>query len=302
MQVDKWRFQEVLQRLDLLQSRAQVDAAMADFAHLSSPSLVSYEDFCHLLETSARGVGAASAVGGMRGARDSHEDGEALSQANVDRWYAREASPKQRREFSSLYDSLRAFKAAHSDRGSREFASGSFQGREVPITLDEGSYYDGGNSGGLFPPKPSDSLSFRSSGALRPPLGSGRYSRERDSWERDTYARDGGSRSPTREVHHSGRSSPVAPRTSPSKVSSRMWGTTTSLEEKGRPPRMEDGLWCCAVCLYTENSANAAKCAICDSANYTKRKEFTVKEQCRNCTFLNGALATECEMCGTRMT
>ena len=92
----------------------------------------------------------------------------------------------------------------------------------------------------------------------------------------------------------------MPPRVSPSKMGSKMWGNTTSLEEKGRPPRV-DGGWCCAVCLYTENASAAAKCAICDSANYTRRKDFVVKEQCRNCTFLNGQLSSECEMCGVAL-
>lgn len=287
-----------MQRLQLLQSKAQVDAALADFAHLSSPGLVCYEDFCHVAETSARGAGADRATTAAgRGMRDAYDDGEALSHSNVDRWFTREASPKQRREFTGLYDTLRAFKAANSDtRGSRDYGSSTY-GREVPITLDEGSFYNGP---GLFPPKVSDSLSFRSSLPKAP--SSGRYgSRERDSWDLDTRE---SSRSPerARDVYHaSGRSSPVPPRTSPSKIGSRMWGSSTSLEEKGRPPKMDDGMWCCVVCLYTENVAAATKCTICDSVNYVKRKDFAVKEQCRNCTFLNGHLSTECEMCGMRL-
>ena len=77
-----------------------------------------------------------------------------------------------------------------------------------------------------------------------------------------------------------------------------MWGSHTPLAKKGKALEMGDGHWCCAVCLYVENPSSAQTCAVCDSPNYTIRKDYQVKEQCRNCTFLNGQFADECEMCG----
>jgi len=318
--VDAWRFQEVLSRLQLLSTPLQVEAAAQDFASLGAHGRgrVCYDDFCAVLEAEARagmglgqgqgagggygyGYGSGRGLGGGGGRGDSgyHGSGEdgsgALSAGNVDRWYSREASPKQRRDFGELYESLRAFKNVHGDgAGSGGFGRGS-------ISLDPGSEGPDRDRG-LYPPKVSDSWSFSRS-LPRPPPGSAaaasRYgaasgSREglRDSWDRD---RDRGFGS------GSGRASPVPPRSPPSKVGSKMWGSSTSLEEKGRPPRLEDGLWCCVVCLYTENAAGAAKCAICDSANHLRRKDFVVKEQCRNCTFQNGALSSHCEMCGSRL-
>lgn len=331
-QVDKWRFQEVLQRLQLLSTRLQVEAATDDFAHISQPQLVCYEDFCDVLEAEARAAGplgdrdrdrdrerdtrdrgrererdidrdrdSSWGVGRGRSSREYDRDraadwdaeaDPALQSSNVERWFSREASPKQRREFNELYDSLRTFKQGSrgGDRDldrDRGFARGS-------VSLDPGS-----EGPGLHPPKVSDSWSFSrslprppSSSAMRYSQRAGGGSREnlRDSWDRE---RD---RDP--HLYASGRSSPVPPRSPPSKVGSKMWGSNISLEEKGRPPRIEDGLWCCVVCLYTENSCKASKCAICDSANHQKRKDFVVKEQCRNCTFLNGGLSSECEMCG----
>jgi hypothetical protein len=53
---------------------------------------------------------------------------------------------------------------------------------------------------------------------------------------------------------------------------------------------MDDGMWCCAVCLYCENPTNSPTCAICDSSNYNTRKDYQVKEQCSNCTFENGKI------------
>lgn len=81
-----------------------------------------------------------------------------------------------------------------------------------------------------------------------------------------------------------------------------MWGSDTPLARKGKVPHLGDDKWCCAVCLYVENPANAENCLVCDSPNYTVRKEYQVKEQCRNCTFLNGQFADECEMCGEPLT
>lgn len=287
-QVDKWRFQEVIQRLELLNTKIQLDAVLQDFTHLSNPQLVCYDDFCSVLDSESRALASKNGINGggsLRGSRsapdyDSGGDSSALAPSNVDRWYSQEASPKQRKEFSNLYDSLRAFKSAQND----DHVRGS-------MSLDPGS-----DGPGLFPPRVSDSLSFTRS--LPYPPASRYGSNQRDSWDRDRDVY----RSQEREViHASGRSSPVPPRTSPSKVGSKMWGRSTSLEEKGRPLKIDDGLWCCAVCLYTENPAHAMKCVICDSANYSKRKDYQVKEQCRNCTFLNGGLAIECEMCGMKM-
>jgi len=96
------------------------------------------------------------------------------------------------------------------------------------------------------------------------------------------------------------RTLPV-PHASPSKVGSRLWGSQTPLSKKGKIENRNPEKWCCAVCLYVENPKDASVCLVCDAPNYTTRKEYQVKEQCRNCTFLNGQYADECEMCGEHL-
>jgi hypothetical protein len=88
------------------------------------------------------------------------------------------------------------------------------------------------------------------------------------------------------------------PSMSPSKMGSIMWGKDTPMVSKGKVPTRHGDTWCCAVCMYVENPTTATVCQVCDSANYAIRKDFQVKEQCRNCTFLNGQFAKDCEMCG----
>ena len=299
--VDVWRFRELLQRLGLFGSEAHIDAAMEDFAALGQRNQICYDDFCRVLETAekenstssnARSRGGATGGIAMRSAdgRDSR-DRDAFGTDQADRWFTRSSSPKSRRDFD-VYDSLSSFKNNQREN-TRE--------REIPIALDEGSDFDRGmpadyddrgrelrdsRDSTLRPPKTTDSREFGRSLSLRTP--SNRYNT--------------GSYGSAEDLRRSGRgleSPKVIPAsTSPSRVGSKMWGSHTSLDMKGVTPRVEMGLWCCAVCLYTENSNSQDKCNICDSANYAKRPEFVVKEQCQNCTFLNGQYSSECEMCG----
>lgn len=88
------------------------------------------------------------------------------------------------------------------------------------------------------------------------------------------------------------------PRSPPRKVGAAMWGRDTPLGKKGLPPKGGDGKWCCAVCYYTENSPDSAVCEVCTSPNHHANKEFSLKVQCPNCTFMNGQFALACEMCG----
>jgi hypothetical protein len=121
--------------------------------------------------------------------------------------------------------------------------------RNVPIELDSGSdgnYYDYA----LSPPKPSESVALSRSRALSPT----RIARS----SFDTFANTS--------------SSINRPRTSPSKVGARMWGSDTPLAQKGHPLRGDEDKWCCAVCLYVENPASSDVCIVCDSPNYNNRK------------------------------
>ena len=306
--VDSRKFRDVVNRLQLLQSEYQLTCAMTDFCSLHDKGLVVYEDFCRALDSAEVAINRTSnpedsaAVGrrkgfvygsgfdGLRTSRTEVDDTDhALSADNVDRWFKSEASPKQRRDFTNVYESLQRFK------GQQE-ASRTF--REFPSDLEDGSELAG--------PRLSDSLSFG-----RPPA-STRYGAERSSWTRDSWDRDGDTspkRSYSRSLYpespsasYSRKDTPLARRSSsPSKVGTAVWGSAVPLAQKGRLPRLEDGRWCCAVCLYVENSHSAKVCGVCDSPNYNSRKDFMVKEQCPNCTFLNGHFSSDCEMCGSRL-
>ena len=307
--VDVWRFREVLGRLYLL-FPGDLDAAAAEFASLSGREMVSYDDFCRVLETAntngpsyGTDFGGSQTPGGGNGFTTSTPHTQQtnpklslsvdapLASSNVERWLTHEASPKQKREFNNVYDSLKSFK---------DDQTGNV--RDFPVGLDEGSFDRDrdrdslrGSGFGLPPPRLTDSASFgrMSSSYSRPPLsgmhsGSGRYG-SRDSFDRDTDVR---------RSRDSRADSPKPPQTSPSKVGTKMWGSATSLDYKGVTPKVGANLWCCAVCLYSDNQADADKCVICDSQNYNKNTDFAVKAQCKNCTFLNGQFSGECEMCG----
>ena len=119
----------------------------------------------------------------------------------------------------------------------------------------------------LSPPKVSDSLSLRRSGHG---FGSAPVS-PRSSYDRG-FMSPGRGRSASNPVSTS-RESIQVPRTSPSKVGTKMWGNETPLARKGRVPSVDDdGKWCCAVCLYVENPLSAERCLVCDSPNYSLQK------------------------------
>jgi len=298
--VDAWRFREMLQRLNLFNNDAFIEHALKDFAALGEGGQVSYDDFCRVLETAESSSGRANNVrGSSTGIRSAlrTESRDPLDSSNVEKWLTRQASPKQRREFADVYDSLKSFKTMQTER-------------EIPIALDEGSDFDrsyndrdraernndrydadirDSREGYLRPPKASDSRDFGRS--VRTPsnrYGSASYGSTENLRNSSSYTRGGDT--------PKGALLPAS--SSPSRVGSKMWGSHTSLDLKGVAPRVEPGLWVCAVCLYTENHNSQDKCNICDSANYAKRPEFVVKEQCNNCTFLNGQYSGECEMCG----
>lgn len=299
--IDVRKFREVIHRLQLLQSEYQVSRAIEDFANIHDRSLVCYEDFCKAIESvddrldlgstrKTKSFVYGSGFDGLRSSARYEEDDvdTALSQPNIEKWLKVEASPKQRREFSNVYESLMRFKSAHSDpRGMRDYIADREEGSEMDYNLTG--------------PKLTDSISF---GRSRPPIGVSRYSNDRSSWNRESIE-DPPSPSRSSRKHHfdspNVSRSLTAPRTSPSKVGSIVWGSNTPMSQKGKVPKAGEGLWCCAVCLYVENPDSSDTCEVCDSQNYTRRKDYQVKEQCSNCTFLNGQFASECEMCGFKL-
>ena len=102
-----------------------------------------------------------------------------------------------------------------------------------------------------------------------------------------------------RTTNNSG--SPRRPRSPPCKVGVSMWGHNTPILQKGFPMKIDRDHWCCPICYYTENPSSIDKCELCDCPNMSKTSDHGIKEQCGNCTFLNGHFATECEMCSKPM-
>ena len=315
--IDNRKFREVMVKLNLLQTEYQINKAIEDFASLNDKSLVVYDNFLTVLNDYCNsmdiGLGYlnntksnsryvyGSGYDGLRTSGDkdrlyrSDDDVDTtLASNNVEKWLRTGASPKQRKEFDEIFDSLQRFKLQQSN-----VASGF---RDFPNNLEDGSY--------IPPPKVSESISLRGSGN-RPPLSatSNRYNNNgTTSWDNDYTPT-----SPTRRSNNNARfssydassplrdnraSSPMLPRTSPSKVGTVVWGRDIPISQKGRIPKLDDGNWCCAVCLYIENPISSKTCGVCDTPNYTLRKDYSVKEICSNCTFSNGQLAVECEMCG----
>ena len=130
------------------------------------------------------------------------------------------------------------------------------------------------------------------SGAFTRGVGGGRSRYHDEDNVLSSLERSGGFR------RHSVATSPRRPRSPPAKVGAAMWGGNTPLAEKGQPLEVDRTHWCCPVCYYTENPSSADTCELCECPNTAKRNaDFHVKEQCTNCTFLNGHFATECEMC-----
>lgn len=273
--------------------------------------LVCYEDFCTALERHAaselaeplysrasarpeidpRGRSRLRDSGRLDDLRasarlyDTYEDSPFSSQ-NIEKWYHQDATPREQRDFERVYGSLDKFKA-----------------KMDPDSDDLSSR----RSSSFHPPRPSDSVS-----RLRlDKTSTGMHSH---SWEKD---RSGGiatlfesprysNTSPGRHRRSGENGGNLhgtfhAPRSPPSKVGSVMWGNDTPLRNKGHEIQMDSSCWVCSVCYFTENPLKAKSCEICQSPNYHVQKDFQIKQQCGNCTFLNGHFAKECEMCGEKI-
>ena len=294
--INNREFREVIIQLQLLQTEYQINKAIDDFASLNDKSLVVYDNFLTVLHDYCSSMDSGFGYLSTTKSNPSHIYGNVdatLASNNVEKWLRAGASPMQRKVFDEIFDSLQQFKLQPSS-----VANGF---RDFPNNLEDGSY--------IPALKVSESISLRGSNN-RPPLSatSNRYNSNSASWDNDY-----GPTSPTRRSNSNGRfssydassplrndrsASPMLPRTSPSKVGTVVWGRDIPISQKGRIPKLDDGNWCCAVCLYIENPISSKACGVCDTPNYTLRKDYSVKEICSNCTFSNGQLAVECEMCG----
>jgi Ca2+-binding EF-hand superfamily protein len=307
-QIPTLKFRDLLTRTQLLQTQHQLSKVLEDFAVVGQENYLSYDDFCHSLERASRDInnGSNNYYSGIynsssnregrmtprtnRGNQNQHLLGIAADNASDGPYFSTEeddfhegfgSATGVRHSQQRFRQSTSELPPSNGNAAARRYQSQSSQ--FGTIELERGSV----DYGMMSPPKVSDSYS-------------GNYLAP--SSARSSYSQGGGGSSmrystPTRSSRDGSNSSFNAPRTSPSKMGSKIWGSQTPLAKKGAVPQMHNR-WCCAVCLYTENPAEVENCTVCDSPNYAQRKDYQLKEQCRNCTFLNGEFAEECEMCG----
>lgn len=265
----------------MLSSEHQIKQAVTQFASLHNRNLVAYDDFCDSLDIAQfarEQVGSDEAgYGGLY---------TQLERRQIDNESVRHSQPsssqkvKQHPE-AAHYSSPPA--STHLKASLEDLEPGSesvMKGPETTITST------------VAQPKLSDSIIFKRTGV---PTRSHHVNKQRSL---DTYYDDSelstNSRYSTDDAyrytsHVSDReritnrdsrlfipprfrdrvpTSPSRARVSPSKVGSVLWGANTPLRQKGVPPVLQEGLWCCAVCLYMENPHHARKCAVCDSFNH----------------------------------
>ena len=245
-----------------------------------------------------------------------------------DRWLARAGSPRGRDALSDNLQRFRESVAARDDYGYGEeedgdgygifepkladsFASASILGRDrgaargVSASASRGrvskeALYDDDVRASRSPVRGGGGGGYSAARGGRFGAGASTYLDEDEPasrFDRSLSPIPRAATSPTRGGRGGGIPEPSM---SPTKMGAIMWGKDTPLVGKGKVPSRggRADTWCCAVCMYVENPLSAGICQVCDSPNYTVRKDFQVKEQCRNCTFLNGQFAKDCEMCG----
>jgi len=280
--VDIRRFREIVQRLDILLTASQLNNAIENYRSISNPNFVCYEEFCRAIELHALDLHETKIEPKQnpeKTVQDTQTADHPLNSDIIEKWY-HDATPREQREFHSVYESLDRFKSLR-DSGTE---SDDYENTTYLLS----STYP--------PPKPSESVSRlrmnRSS-----TLGKGGIATIH-SYASQSPRFMSPIRSSNDRLSLSG--SLNVPRSPPSKVGSVMWGNETPLSRKGNVPKLDD-CWVCSVCYFTENPHNTKYCEICQSPNYNDNKEFQIKQQCSNCTFLNGHFARDCEMCGDKL-
>jgi Ca2+-binding EF-hand superfamily protein len=253
--VDVHKFREVIERLQLLQTEYQLHKALEDFKSIHNPNLIMYEDFCHAIEMLVdRQPRFEQTQYGPRRSSISRDN-----QPIVD----------DQQRWKDAYENLNRFRSSQGfDRGSFDRTTTSNRNdRQYPIDLDDDSSAWNRTTDNLGPPKLTDSFSASSRSPFRYRSSSGHG---------DDISNPLGSTSKLR----SSSSAVALPRSSPSKVGAKIWGSHTSLERKGQAPRVDESCWCCAVCLYVENPNNSNVCLICNSPNYSVMKVTVASLSC----------------------
>ena len=268
------RFERIVRNLGLLMTENQLEQCIESFASLSDR---------YVLRMVFRASALTMFVRGMIAYEDFCE---VLERAASEQQDVREGlSPPPRRPLSRTWGSTDDFSFS---RGATERQSRSFNSERKPprpLLREPSRDFDDEDDEVLLPPKRLDSTSENPRYAESP--------RESRNSALGFSMRSSSPLSTTRSLE--------TPRSPPRRVGASMWGSETPLGKKGLPPKSGDGKWCCAVCYYTENSPDSTVCEVCTSPNHHANKDFAVKIQCSNCTFLNGQFALVCEMCGRNL-
>ena len=192
-------FIDTIKRLRLLHTNAQLQSVLDLYSSTADPELIAYEVFCGDLEKASTGT-VMEASRSMRRSngrshtadrtafsssirrstqrvrhspRDEYSDiddtADTFNRKNVGKWYAREASPKQRREFDNVFESLEEFRQSNSV----DPIAGRRSGSGIVPRINSNDFDDDD-----FGPKVSDSIRLSGTAALgaRSP-GRNRYSR-----------------------------------------------------------------------------------------------------------------------------
>jgi hypothetical protein len=256
--------------------------------------MINYEDFVNALETrSSQQMKTASTTYAREpspretlfGATSSVQTNiplatnTQLSRDAEGRWYnssltvqannsSVDSTPRSNNAFETMNKFRSTLQGFHDDSHGSSLSQGRDRDRYQNNGSDVDDYSERGRDrygdkrgdrylrGSLSPPKVTDSSSFHSMSRTSQPVGG---------------AAGAGHLSPIRNRQSQSQQF-LAPKTSPSRVGTLLWGSHTPLSRKGEVPFIDEHTWCCAVCLYSENPSSAGQCVICDSVNHNTRQ------------------------------
>ena len=260
---------------------------MSQYASLNDRSLIAYEDFVSNLEAEEanRRNKRSDQVGGQ--SRGHVVDGDGFDGLSLTRQLPRVRSSNQHEDEPATQSPWRRPDNLTKLRDSVLYDKRDENRRNQQYTnedLDAGSdsYYDDRRDAVLAPPKVSDSINaFPTRRGQQPSrqyyggssvdqMSTSMSSTDSGYWNRlastDNRLLSGPRFNPRAST------GPRATSISPSKVGSAMWGKNTPMHMKGKPLKLHEDMWCCAVCLYMDNPVHSPKCAVCESPNYGERK------------------------------
>jgi hypothetical protein len=229
-------------------------------------SLICYRDFCRDIEDAAanqygeatytnrsarRGVDAFGRSRDVLRSRDSRDFGtgynnyndrrdedQIFSSTNIEKWYSRDATPREQEDFKRVYSSLDKFRSS----------------------LEEDDF---------LPPKPTESMNRNRLGNI-----SGRGSGRGIAGDYSDLGASGRYTSPLRST--SPIAAPRSPPSKVGTIM--WGSDTPLSHKGVAPSHGAQSHWVCGVCYFTENSNTSKKCEVCDSPDYSsqKVKKYTI--------------------------